>query len=182
MATISEAFAIAVKNHQNGRFQAAEQIYRQILAANPNHANALHLLGVLAHQAGKHDLAVETIERAIRLQGNSAPYYNNLGEADRRPAQDFRSGCRLPRAGVKPQLRRRSWKSRQRFEGTGEPGRCHNVLPPRLDWILRTPLSTRTWAWRCGTRASWMRRSPATAGPWQSSRTMPGRTITSAMR
>jgi hypothetical protein len=33
MATISEALAIAIQHHQAGRLQAAEQIYRQILAA-----------------------------------------------------------------------------------------------------------------------------------------------------
>ena len=36
MATISEALAIAVQHHQAGRRQAAEQIYRQILAVDPN--------------------------------------------------------------------------------------------------------------------------------------------------
>ena len=52
MATISEALAIAVQHHQAGRLQAAEQIYRQILAVEPNHADAIHLLGVIAHQVG----------------------------------------------------------------------------------------------------------------------------------
>jgi hypothetical protein len=40
MATISEALAMAVQHHQAGRLQAAEQIYRQILAVEPNHADA----------------------------------------------------------------------------------------------------------------------------------------------
>ncbi|MGO9184915.1 tetratricopeptide repeat protein [Mycobacterium sp.] len=53
MATISEALAIAVQHHQAGRLQAAEQIYRQILAVEPNHADAWDLLGVIAHQVGK---------------------------------------------------------------------------------------------------------------------------------
>ena len=34
MATISEALAIAIQHHQAGRLQAAEQIYRQILASS----------------------------------------------------------------------------------------------------------------------------------------------------
>ena len=55
MATIPEALAIAIQHHQAGRLQAAEQIYRQILAVEPNHADAIHLLGVIAHQAGKHE-------------------------------------------------------------------------------------------------------------------------------
>ena len=69
MATIPEALAIAIQHHQAGRLQAAEQIYRQILAVEPNHADALHLLGVIASQAGKHEVAVEYIGRAIGLQG-----------------------------------------------------------------------------------------------------------------
>jgi nucleotidyltransferase/DNA polymerase involved in DNA repair len=41
MATISEALATAVQHHQAGRLQAAEEIYRQILAVDPDHADAL---------------------------------------------------------------------------------------------------------------------------------------------
>ncbi len=83
MATISEAFALAIQHHQGGRLQAAEQVYRQILAVEPNHAQAIHLLGVIAHQAGKHDVAVQYITRAIRLQAGTASFHNNLGEAYR---------------------------------------------------------------------------------------------------
>ena len=83
MPTISEALAIAVQHHQAGRLQAAEQIYRQILAVEPNHPDAIHLLGVIAHQAGKHEVAVEYIGRAIGLKGNAAAFHNNLGEAYR---------------------------------------------------------------------------------------------------
>ena len=81
MATISEALAIAIQHHQAGRLQAAEQIYRQILQAEPNQPDAWHLLGVIAHQVGNHKIAVEYIERAIGLQGNAAPFHYNLGRA-----------------------------------------------------------------------------------------------------
>jgi tetratricopeptide (TPR) repeat protein len=91
MATISEALAIAVRHHQAGRLQAAEQIYRQILAVEPDHADVIHLLGVIAHQAGKHDVAVEYIGRAIGLNGNAAAFHNNLGEA-------YRALRRIPEA------------------------------------------------------------------------------------
>ncbi len=79
MATLSEALAIAIQHHQAGRLQAAEQIYRQILAAEPNHADAWHLLGVMAHQAGRHEVAVEYIRRAIGSNGNVAAFHYNLG-------------------------------------------------------------------------------------------------------
>ena len=63
--------------------QAAGQIYRQVLAVQPNQPDALHLLGVIASQMGKHEVAVEYMGRAIRLKGNAASFHNNLGEAYR---------------------------------------------------------------------------------------------------
>ena len=47
-----QAMQMALGHHQAGRAGQAEAIYRQILAQQPNHARALHLLGVLAAQAG----------------------------------------------------------------------------------------------------------------------------------
>ena len=83
MATISEALSIATQHHQAGRLPAAEQVCRQILAAVPDQPDALHLLGVIAFQVGRHDLAVQYIGRAVRLQGGEALFHNNLGEAYR---------------------------------------------------------------------------------------------------
>jgi len=91
MATTPEALAIALQHHQAGRLQAAEQLYRQILADQPNQIEAIHLLGVLAHQVGKHAIAVKYIERAIALNGTEATFHNNLGEA-------FRALRRVPEA------------------------------------------------------------------------------------
>jgi tetratricopeptide (TPR) repeat protein len=81
MATIPEALAIALEHHQAGRLQAAEQIYRRILDVEPGHAEAIHLLGVLAHQVGRNDVAIEYIDRAIRLNGEQPAFHYNLGEA-----------------------------------------------------------------------------------------------------
>jgi predicted O-linked N-acetylglucosamine transferase (SPINDLY family) len=83
MASLPEALAVAVRHHQAGRLQAAEQLYRQILAAQPDHPGALHLLGVVAQQTGRHEAAVEYIEKAIALDGRQPPFHNNLGEAYR---------------------------------------------------------------------------------------------------
>ena len=81
MATISEALSIAMRHHNAGRLQAAEQICRQILAVEPDHADALHLLGVVAYQLGKHQVAIEYIGRAIGLKGTNAAFHSNLGAA-----------------------------------------------------------------------------------------------------
>ena len=51
--------------HQVGQFSRAEQIYQQILVDNPQNVEPLYLLGVIAHQVGKHEEAVDLITRAI---------------------------------------------------------------------------------------------------------------------
>ncbi len=79
MATVAEALALAVRHHRAGALAEAEQLYRQILAADPRHVVALHLLGVLAHQQGRNDLAVEAIGRALRLAPDYAEAHANLG-------------------------------------------------------------------------------------------------------
>jgi protein O-GlcNAc transferase len=81
MPTISEALAIAVEHHQVGRLPEAETIYRQILAADPNHHDAWHLLGLIACQAGKYQAGVECIQRALAFRPNWAEAHYNLGNA-----------------------------------------------------------------------------------------------------
>lgn len=83
MATLSEAFQLALEHHRAGRLDRAELLYRRILEHEPDHADALHLLGAIAHQAGRHAAAVECISRAITLYPTEAAYHNNLGEAYR---------------------------------------------------------------------------------------------------
>ena len=48
--TIEQALNKAIAHHQAGELQDAEQLYRTILQAQPNHPDANHNLGVLAVQ------------------------------------------------------------------------------------------------------------------------------------
>jgi Tfp pilus assembly protein PilF len=79
--TIQQAFDLALQHHQAGRLREAEQLYRQVLARQPEHADAIHFLGVIAHQVGRNDIAVGLIRRAIALNPNNADAHNNLGNA-----------------------------------------------------------------------------------------------------
>src|SRR5207253_6903131 len=79
MATIPEVFATAVQEHRKGNLQQAERDYRQVLQAEPCNVLALHFLGVLALQVGRHDLAVDYIGEAARLQPSYVEAHNNLG-------------------------------------------------------------------------------------------------------
>jgi len=81
--TVSQAFAAALQHHHAGRLPEAEALYRQVLAVQPNHAAAVHSLGLVAHQLGRYDLAVEWIRQSLALNPNEAAAHSNLGEAYR---------------------------------------------------------------------------------------------------
>lgn len=69
----------AVKHHQDGQLAKAERLYRDVLAADPDHAPALHHLGLLAHQAGQHAAALSLIDRALGLTPDYAEAHCNRG-------------------------------------------------------------------------------------------------------
>ena len=71
----------AIALHQLGQLGQAEAIYRQLLEIDPKHADALHLLGVIAHQTGNHQIAVDLISQAIEINRNDESYYLNIGNA-----------------------------------------------------------------------------------------------------
>jgi tetratricopeptide (TPR) repeat protein len=79
--TIEQAFAMALEQQRFGRLAEAERICRQILARDSEHADAIHLLGMIAAQAGQIDAGMALIERAIQLRPNWPEAIGNLGNA-----------------------------------------------------------------------------------------------------
>jgi len=77
--TLPEALSIAIQLQRAGHLDEAETIYRRILEIEPDHADALHFLGVLFHQRGRGDAAIELIEKSIALQPGQSDRHNNLG-------------------------------------------------------------------------------------------------------
>jgi Flp pilus assembly protein TadD len=55
----------ALTAHQSGDLAEATRIYREILAAEPQHPDALHMMGIIARQKGNNDLALKLIEGAL---------------------------------------------------------------------------------------------------------------------
>ena len=78
---IAALFADASKLHQDGRIREAEYIYKQILAAQPDHFDCMHALGVALHQLGDHAQAVRLIALALKQNPRDAIALNNLGSA-----------------------------------------------------------------------------------------------------
>ena len=53
MEDVSEILKAAIRKHQAGNLQEAEQLYGQVIEDNPGHPLALHSLGIVAHQRGQ---------------------------------------------------------------------------------------------------------------------------------
>ncbi len=77
----SIAFAVARDNFLAGKLQAATQICNQILSAEPENFDALHLLGGIAMRIGNPFRAAELIQSSIELQPGDANAHMNLGRA-----------------------------------------------------------------------------------------------------
>ena len=76
---LGEAFNAAVALHDAGRLDQAEPLYREVLAHQPRHAEALHRLGVLLYQRGRAAEGIEFLQRAIECDPAATNYYTNLG-------------------------------------------------------------------------------------------------------
>ena len=76
---LDEAMSIAILFQQHGKLADAEDVYRKILQLVPDHPDALHFSGVLAHQQGRSDEGRALIERSLAIQPDQADCYSNLG-------------------------------------------------------------------------------------------------------
>jgi tetratricopeptide (TPR) repeat protein len=102
---IAKLLAMALRHHRSGELAEAEAHYQEILAIDPNHVESLHLLGVVAHQNGRHEQAVGFIGRAIALKDRVPAYHHNIGLALRALGRAEDAASHYTRAiGLKPDL------------------------------------------------------------------------------
>jgi tetratricopeptide (TPR) repeat protein len=80
-AEVHRDFQAAYAHDQAGRLDRAEALYRRVLQKAPDHADALHLLGVIAHDRGRHARAVQLIRRALAIMPDFPAAHANLGSA-----------------------------------------------------------------------------------------------------
>jgi tetratricopeptide (TPR) repeat protein len=94
MSTLRQDLNVGLKHHRRGELKQAADVYQGLLEREPQHSDALHLLGVVALQQGNLPRAVELICRAIALNPSISSYHCNLGEAYRLQGQLQRAaGC-----------------------------------------------------------------------------------------
>jgi protein O-GlcNAc transferase len=97
-AALSAAFEDALQHHKAGNLVEAGQAYQQILAVDPQHFDALHLSGVIAHQNSRYEEAVALMEKAVGRDPTAFPAFNNLGLAYRALGDLDRAGECFARA------------------------------------------------------------------------------------
>ena len=74
-----EKLASALSVHQSGDLDAAERLYRQIIADDPLQGVALHHLGLIVQQRGGFDEAINLLERASASTPKDITVWTNLG-------------------------------------------------------------------------------------------------------
>lgn len=77
---IHQAMQMAAKFANEGKFEQADKILRDILAANNQFHPAIHMLGKLAFQSGRDDIAAPLFQRAAMIDGSNALYHCDFAE------------------------------------------------------------------------------------------------------
>jgi tetratricopeptide (TPR) repeat protein len=63
--SLNQKLATALERHGAGDLAAATALYRAVLAEEPEHPDALHMMGVIAKQGGNPELALKLMEAAL---------------------------------------------------------------------------------------------------------------------
>jgi tetratricopeptide (TPR) repeat protein len=79
MVSVAQALTLAAEHFQAGRRGEVENVCLKVLEVEPENPQALHLIGVLAHLAGKQGIALALIEKAVRGAPRDAQFRYNLG-------------------------------------------------------------------------------------------------------
>jgi protein O-GlcNAc transferase len=77
---VNAKLRIGTQHHQAGRLKAAQVVYEEILDYFPDHPDALHLSGLIAHQWGNSDDGIKRIGRALEHRPHKTVFRENLAK------------------------------------------------------------------------------------------------------
>lgn len=84
---IDKVLKDAIQRHRGGDLAHAEATYEYVLKKDPNNHEALHFMGVLKHQRGDSDGALELIDKALELSPDYVDARNNRGNIHKHNAR-----------------------------------------------------------------------------------------------
>ena len=76
--TADRAYAEGMAAYHAGDLPGAEKRFEAVVRYSPQHAGALHLLGVIAYRNGEYETAIERLQRAVSINGENHVFYSNL--------------------------------------------------------------------------------------------------------
>jgi tetratricopeptide (TPR) repeat protein len=76
----AETFAQAARYHAEGNMPLAEQHAWAVLQTEPGHADALHMLGLIAWRKGDRGAAINFLQRSLDSNGANAATWKNLAD------------------------------------------------------------------------------------------------------
>src|SRR5436190_21698517 len=79
MTPVWQLLESALQHYRKGQLQSAEQLYLQVLQADPNQVEALHILAVITGQSGRADQAIGYLRKLLGLRPGWADAHSNLG-------------------------------------------------------------------------------------------------------
>ena len=101
MTDTSTRLARGLRRHHAGQLSLAEREYREVLTAEPENAEALHLLGLVAESKGSSEMAAGLVGRAIEIQGPVAEYCATLARVLRSQGKLTQAeACNRQAAGI----------------------------------------------------------------------------------
>lgn len=76
--SIADALRLATALHRRGHLDEAREIYGRVLALDPDHPDALHFLGLLAHHERRDRDAMDLMARSVELAPRNPGFRSNL--------------------------------------------------------------------------------------------------------
>ena len=76
--SLEDAYNMAIHSMQIGNYRVAEMTFRDILASVPDHDESLYYMGLALYHMGDLNAAIDSIQKAVKLDGSSAERWTNL--------------------------------------------------------------------------------------------------------
>ncbi|QBB70051.1 tetratricopeptide repeat protein [Pseudolysobacter antarcticus] len=130
--------------HREGKFGLAESHYLRVVKLDPNHADAWHLLGVLAYQTGNTIKAIKHYRRAVEIRPGFAQAFNNLALAHKARSENSAALQAFERAlAIRPEYVEAAFNVALLHETEGNPAAAEKayrhalaIRPEYLDALI----------------------------------------------
>ncbi len=77
--SVDEAYSVALEHFNAKRFVEADRLCTAILQSAPGHIDALNMLGCIAQNTGKHEMALKLFQRGLGMDGERVVLHYNAG-------------------------------------------------------------------------------------------------------